>query len=70
MTHVTLTGDEQLAGDYVVRDQQDDGTVVLQRESEAAAIIRRTGGQAATPEQIDAWFAEHGGQMLPADGEG
>ena len=68
MTHVTLTGDEQLAGDYVVRDRRDDGTIVLARQSASDADLQALGARPATTAEFEQ-VAEALG-VLPADGEG
>lgn len=68
MPHVTLVGDD-LDGDYVVQEARPDGTLVIAPESEAQASMRGRGLRAATPEEFEAFIAEHG-PLLPADGEG
>ena len=63
---VTLT-EEPIAGSYVVAEQREDGTLVLQPEPPIAAAHRRTGTQPMSAEE----FEEHIGQhVLPPDGEG
>jgi len=68
MPHVTLTGD--IAGEYLIREERPDGTLVLAPETAAQASLRRLGARSATPVEFDAFVAEHGGQLLPDDGEG
>lgn len=68
MTHVTLTGDEQLAGDYLVRDQREDGTLVLVRQSESDADLQAIGARPATAAEVEQLAADLG--VLPPDGEG
>jgi len=68
MPHVTLTGD--VAGEYLIREERPDGTLVLAPETAAQASLRRLGARAATPAEFDAFVAEHSGQLLPSDGEG
>jgi hypothetical protein len=68
MTYVTLTGDDQLAGKYIVTDTREDGSMVIRPESESDADLRAIGARPATPEEVDA-IAEQLG-VLPPDGEG
>jgi hypothetical protein len=68
LPHVTLAGDRD--GDYVIREQRPDGTLVLAPETAAQASLRRIGARAATSEEFDAFLAEHGEDHLPADAEG
>jgi hypothetical protein len=65
MPHVTLEGDPD--GEYVVTQQHPDGTLVLEPDTSARAIMRRMDARPATGDEFDAWAAEHG--PLP-DGEG
>ena len=58
-----MTG--EIAGTYVVREQQADGTLVLQPDS-AQAMLDRHGLEPATLEQFE---AEHG-TVGPPDDEG
>ncbi len=67
MAHVTLDGD--LTGDYAVTEQREDGTLVLTPQTAYHASLKRRGLRAATPDELDAWVAEHG-PLLPADDEG
>jgi hypothetical protein len=68
LVHVTLTGD--IAGDYVVEDQQPDGRLVLVPDTSWKAILARSGGRELTPQEWEDFLAEHGPHMLPPDGEG
>lgn len=68
MPHVTLAGDRD--GEYVIREERPDGTLILAPETAAQASLRRIGARAATTEEFDAFIAEHGEQMLPPDTEG
>ena len=63
MPHVTLEGD--LHGEYVVTQQHPDGTLVLEPDTSARAILRRMDARPATGDEFDAWAAEHG-PLLPA----
>lgn len=65
--HVTLVGDR--SGEYVVREERPDGTLVLEPDSSVDAILGRLDARAASPDQFAAWVAEHG-PLLPPDGEG
>lgn len=67
MPHVTLAGD--LTGTYRVAEQRPDGTLVLEPDTSAQAILERQGARAATPDEFDAWAAEHG-PLLEPDAEG
>jgi transposase InsO family protein len=62
MPHVTLEGD--LHGEYVVTQQHPDGTLVLEPDTSARAILRRMDARPATAEEFDAWATEHG-PLLP-----
>jgi len=68
MPHVTLAGDRD--GEYVIREERPDGTLVLAPETAAEASLRRLGARAATNEEFDAFVAEHREQLLPPDAEG
>jgi hypothetical protein len=68
MTHVTLTGDEQLAGEYIVRDTREDGTVVLSPSSASDLDLATIGARPATTEEIEQLAQDLG--VLPPDGEG
>jgi hypothetical protein len=54
----------------VVEDQRPNGELRLVPDTSIAAIRRRQGSRPATPEEFEAFLAEHGPHMLPADGEG
>jgi hypothetical protein len=64
-TEVRLTG--AVEGEYVIREQRSDGELVIVPKRVIADDER---GRALTPEEWDAFLAEHGDDMLPADGEG
>lgn len=67
--HVTLAGD--LTGEYLVREQRPDGTLLLApNETSLEAVRRRHGLRRLTSAEFEAFLAEHGDQMLPLDGEG
>jgi hypothetical protein len=66
--HVTLSGD--LAGEYLVEEQRPDGRLVLVRDTSIAAIRKRQGTRAMTPEESADFWREHGPHMQPPDGEG
>ena len=68
MAHVTLAGDRD--GEYIIREERPDGTLVLQPETVAQASLRRLGARAATSDEHAAFVAEHRGELLPPDGEG
>jgi len=67
MPHVTLDGDR--AGEYLIREERPDGTLVLEPDTSAGAILRRMNARPATPAELDAWVADNG-PLLPADDEG
>ncbi len=67
MRHVTIAGDR--AGEYVIREERPDGTLVLEPETAAQASLRRMSARPATESEVAAFLAEHG-EPLPADGEG
>lgn len=64
MPHVTVAGDR--AGDYVIREERPDGTLVLQPETTARASLRELGLHPMS----DAEFAELAVDMQPPDNEG
>jgi hypothetical protein len=66
--HVTLSGD--LAGEYIIEEQRPDGRLVLVRDTSIAAIRKRQGTRAMTPEESADFWREHGPHMQPPDGEG
>ena len=49
-----------LHGEYVVTQQHPDGTLVLEPDTSARAILRRMDARPATGDEFDAWAAEHG----------
>jgi hypothetical protein len=61
---VTLT-EPGLEGEYIVAERDADGSVLLARDTSAAAIERRLGVERASREEFDRHF---GG--LPTDAEG
>jgi hypothetical protein len=64
--HVTVIG--ELSGQFVVRQRNADGTILLAPETREERYAR-LGVQPATKEDFDAFVAEHG-PLLPPDGEG
>jgi hypothetical protein len=66
--HVTLSGDR--TGEYVIEEERPDGRLVLVRDTSIAAIRRRQGTRALTPDEFAEFMAEHGPHMQPPDGEG
>ena len=62
--HVTLSGD--IEGEYVVEDRRPDGRLSLAPAYPAS--MPKYGGRRATPEEFEAFVAEH--NILPPDGEG
>lgn len=68
MPHVTLAGDRD--GEYVIREERPDGTLVLTPEPVADASLRRLGTRPAKKDEFDAFLAAHGDMMLPPDDEG
>jgi hypothetical protein len=67
MPHVTLEGD--LHGEVVVTQQHPDGTLVLEPDTSARAILRRMDARPATGDEFDAWTAGYG-PLLAADTDG
>jgi hypothetical protein len=64
VAHVTRAGD--ITGDYLVDERLDDGRRVLRPDTDADAIVERTGGgPRLTPEEFEQDFGR-----LPADDEG
>jgi hypothetical protein len=68
--HVTLSGD--VAGEYLIEEKRPDGRLVLVRirDTGIAAIRRRGGTRAMTPQESAEFWREHGPHMQPPDGEG
>ena len=72
--HVTLSGDR--VGEYRIEEERPDGRLVLVPEAEDAyprvtwAEMRDPAARDLTPEEWDAFLAEHGPHMPPPDGEG
>ena len=62
--HVTLSGDR--AGDYVVLEERDDGSLLLGPDTSVEAMRRR---HDLTPATLEEFVAEYG-PILPSDGEG
>jgi len=58
--HVTLSGD--IVGEYVVKDRRPDGELRLVPD-EYPATVPKYGGRRATPEEFEAFVAEH--DILP-----
>lgn len=54
-----------LAGDYVVAEQNEDGSVLLTPDTSAEAVHERLGTTPLTPAEFDEHFGE-----LPTDDEG
>ena len=63
--HVTLSGD--ITGAYVVKKKSANGELTLVPD-EYPATVPQYGGRPATPEEFEAFVAEH--DILPPDGEG
>jgi hypothetical protein len=61
---VTLSGDR--AGEYVVLEERDDGSLLLSPDTSAEAMRSRHG---LTPATLEEFVAEYG-PILPPDGEG
>jgi hypothetical protein len=66
--HVTLSGD--IVGEYVVKDKRPDGELRLVPDTGIAAIRRRMGTRAMTPEESAEFWREYGPLIGPPDGEG
>jgi hypothetical protein len=65
MPHVTFVGDRD--GEYVIREERPDGTLLLVPEAAAEASLRRIGARAATSDEFQAFLAEHRERLLPPD---
>jgi hypothetical protein len=68
VAHVTLAGDRN--GDYVIREERPDGTLILTPETAAQASLHRLGARAATGDELGAFLDEHREHLQPADDEG
>jgi hypothetical protein len=60
--HVTVAGDR--AGDYIITEEHEDGTLTLAPESEAAASMRRHGLRPPTDEELSAFHMSLGPSAL------
>jgi hypothetical protein len=63
-SHVTVQGD--VTGEYIVVEERDDGSLVLQPDTSMEAIRRRHNATPATLEEFEAEY----GPLQPPDGEG
>jgi hypothetical protein len=63
-SHVTVSGDR--SGDYVVVEEREDGSLLLQPDTSMEAIRRRHNATPATLEEFEAEY----GPVQPPDGEG
>lgn len=70
--HVTLSGDR--VGRYLIEEERPDGRLLLVPEEThpvgSWATIRDPAARDLTPQEWDAFIAEHGPHMLPPDDEG
>jgi hypothetical protein len=67
IAHVHLSGDVE--GAFVITEKRPGGELVIAPDTSWKAILERTGGREATPEEFAAFEREHG-PFLPPDGEG
>jgi hypothetical protein len=65
--HVHLS--DHRVGDYVVKDEQPDGSLTLVPDNSWKAILARGGAREATEGEWQSFLAEHGEHMLPPDDE-
>ena len=68
LVHVTLSGGR--SGEYVITDERPGGKLTLVPDTSWEARLARHGERHMTPEEFDAFMAEHGPHMGPPDGEG
>jgi hypothetical protein len=68
LTYVTLSGGK--TGRYVVRKEQKNGTLVLDPDTSARAILERAGARSLTEAERQEFRRTYGSEMLPPDGEG
>ncbi len=61
---ITLT-EPEVAGDYVLDERLEDGSLVLRPDTSAAAIRKRLGSEPISDEEFERHFGH-----LPTDGEG
>lgn len=66
IAHVRLDDDDAEV-EYVVMNEEPDGTLILRPDTSAEAIRKRLGGVPVTIEEFE---AEYGVSLLPPDGEG
>lgn len=63
---VRVSEPAELAGDYLVEERGEDGSILLHPDTSAEAMLERTGGgRLATPEEFGAEVAD-----MPNDPEG
>ncbi len=55
----------EIAGDYVLDERLEDGSLVLRPDTSAAAIRKRLGSEPISDEEFEGCFGH-----LPTDGEG
>jgi hypothetical protein len=67
IAHVHLSGDVE--GAFVITEKRPGGELVIAPDTSWKAILERTRGREATPEELAAFEREHG-PFLPPDGEG
>lgn len=63
-SHVTVEGD--VSGEYILVEEREDGSLVLQSDTSMEAIRRRHNATPATLEEFEAEY----GPVQPPDGEG
>jgi hypothetical protein len=63
-SHVTVEGD--VSGEYIVVEEREDGSLLLQPDTSMEAIRRRHNATSATLEEFEAEY----GPLQPPDGEG
>jgi hypothetical protein len=63
-SHVTVEGD--VSGEYIIVEEREDGSLVLQPDTSMEAIRRRHNATPATLEEFEAEY----GPVQPPDGEG
>jgi len=65
--HLTVLGDR--TGSFVIEEELSDGRLIIRPEAAPPGSSARP-GRPMTQDEFDAFMAEHGPHMLPADDEG
>jgi hypothetical protein len=68
--HAHVEFSDKRAGEYVVAEEREDGSLTLVPDPSWKAIQARSGAREASDEEWQGFIAEHGDHLLPPDDEG